>query len=151
MAIYGPDRRILRASDAERELVVDRLRHHAGEGRLTVDELSDRVGTALSAKTVGELDDLVRDLPRPEPALPVAMSGRRMRPNFVGAAARLYLLGLAAMLLLSAGDGRHHLTFLFWLVAFGVWRVVRRSRRFGRRPSLRPSRRFPLSDASDWT
>ncbi len=151
MAIYRPERRILRASDAEREQVVERLRHHAGEGRLTVDELSDRVGVALSAKTLGELDDLVVDLPRPEPAAPLPVTGGHWRPNFLGAAVRLYLLGLLALLLVGAGDGRHHLGLLFWLVAFGVWRFARRARRFGRRPPLGPSRRFPLADAPHWT
>lgn len=53
----------LRASDADRELVAERLRQATAEGRLRPDELEDRLGAALSASTYGELDALVADLP----------------------------------------------------------------------------------------
>jgi hypothetical protein len=53
----------LRASDADREAVTDRLRHAAGEGRLEPDELEERVHAALQARTYGELGMLVADLP----------------------------------------------------------------------------------------
>jgi Domain of unknown function (DUF1707) len=57
----------LRASDADREQVADRLRHAATEGRLHDDELEERLGAALSARTYGELAALVVDLPAPAP------------------------------------------------------------------------------------
>lgn len=53
------------ASDAEREATVARLNDAGREGRLQLDELSDRVDRALSARTRGELEDLVQDLPGP--------------------------------------------------------------------------------------
>jgi hypothetical protein len=53
----------LRCSDAERERVADFLRDHAAEGRLTHDELDDRVGLAYRAVTIGDLDRLTGDLP----------------------------------------------------------------------------------------
>jgi hypothetical protein len=53
----------MRASDADRDRVVDVLSAHAGEGRLTVDELSERTDAAYAAKTLGELDILLADLP----------------------------------------------------------------------------------------
>jgi Domain of unknown function (DUF1707) len=53
----------LRVSHEERERVVDALRTHAGEGRLDMDELEQRVEAALSARTRGELDALLADLP----------------------------------------------------------------------------------------
>ena len=53
----------LRASDAEREQLVDRLRDHAAEGRLTTDELEERTAAAFAATTRGELVALRRDLP----------------------------------------------------------------------------------------
>jgi hypothetical protein len=52
-----------RASDAEREDTVERLRDAAGEGRLNLDELADRAGAAYSATTRSELALLVEDLP----------------------------------------------------------------------------------------
>jgi DUF1707 SHOCT-like domain len=59
-----PRRSALRASDADREHVVERLREAAAEGRLLAEELEHRLGAALSARTYGELDAVVADLPR---------------------------------------------------------------------------------------
>jgi class 3 adenylate cyclase len=57
-----------RAGDADRDRTVTLLREHVVVGRLTLDEFSERVGSALAARTSGELDALVADLPaRPEP------------------------------------------------------------------------------------
>ncbi|WP_406417580.1 DUF1707 domain-containing protein [Streptomyces sp. NBC_01614] len=52
----------LRASDADRDRAVDVLNAAAGDGRLTIEELDERVTTALSARTVGELAELTVDL-----------------------------------------------------------------------------------------
>jgi hypothetical protein len=54
----------MRASDADRETVAERLRRAAVDGRLLAHELEDRLARALRAKTYGELDALVADLPR---------------------------------------------------------------------------------------
>jgi hypothetical protein len=53
----------LRASDADRERVAERLRNAAAEGRLLAEELEQRLATALRARTYGELDSVVADLP----------------------------------------------------------------------------------------
>jgi hypothetical protein len=53
----------LRASDADRERVALRLRDQAVAGRLTLEELSERLDQAYTAQTVGELDPLTADLP----------------------------------------------------------------------------------------
>jgi hypothetical protein len=53
----------LRASDADRDRIADLLREALAEGRLTPEEHSERVEGVLSAKTVGELEVFVRDLP----------------------------------------------------------------------------------------
>jgi uncharacterized protein DUF1707/cell wall-active antibiotic response 4TMS protein YvqF len=66
----------VRASDAEREAVAERLRVAAGEGRLALDELADRLETAYGAATRAELEPLTADLPTtPGPA--PSGSGRR--------------------------------------------------------------------------
>jgi class 3 adenylate cyclase len=52
----------LRASHADRERVVQELRTAAGDGRLTAEELDDRLEAALTARTLAELDPLVTDL-----------------------------------------------------------------------------------------
>lgn len=53
----------LRASDADRERAVEILTGAAGEGRLTLEEYSERSGSALSARTQGELAALTADIP----------------------------------------------------------------------------------------
>ena len=52
----------VRASHADRDRTVDVLRVAAGDGRLTLEELDERLETALSARTVGELAVLTADL-----------------------------------------------------------------------------------------
>jgi hypothetical protein len=56
-------RSLLKASDADREHVAERLRRATGEGRLVAEELEERLGLALTARTYGELDAVVADLP----------------------------------------------------------------------------------------
>ncbi|KUJ66251.1 hypothetical protein ACZ90_39425 [Streptomyces albus subsp. albus] len=55
----------MRASDAERERVADALRDGVAEGRLTMEEFEERLDAAYRARTHGELEPLVRDLPAP--------------------------------------------------------------------------------------
>jgi hypothetical protein len=75
----------VRSSDAEREATALQLRDAAGEGRLTLEELAQRIEAAYSARTRGELARLVADLPAPgsavEPAgprTPAAPAPRRL-------------------------------------------------------------------------
>jgi class 3 adenylate cyclase len=58
----------LRASHADREQVVQELRTAAGDGRLTAEELDHRLETALTARTLAELDPLLTDLTPAPPA-----------------------------------------------------------------------------------
>ena len=53
----------LRASDAERDQVVERLRDASAEGRLTLEEFIERMTSAYEAHTHAELEQLTRDLP----------------------------------------------------------------------------------------
>jgi hypothetical protein len=57
------DDRSLRASDDDRERVAEVLRQAAGDGRLTLAELQDRLEALYAAKTYGELEPVVADLP----------------------------------------------------------------------------------------
>jgi hypothetical protein len=65
----------VRASDAERDVVVGRLNRAVGEGRLTVDEFSGRLELAYAARTRGDLDPLLRDLPADSEGAVPATSG----------------------------------------------------------------------------
>lgn len=57
----------IRVSDAEREAAVVALREHAAEGRLTLEEFTDRMSSAYAAVTRDELEQLTRDLPAAAP------------------------------------------------------------------------------------
>jgi DUF1707 SHOCT-like domain len=67
MADSEPGREVarseLRASHEDRDRVVELLRVSAGDGRLTAEELDERLELALTARTYGELAKLVADLP----------------------------------------------------------------------------------------
>lgn len=60
---YDDDRSRLRISDADRHKVAELLREAAGEGRIDMDELDERLEAAYVAKTYGDLVPLTADLP----------------------------------------------------------------------------------------
>lgn len=89
-----PDPQHLRASDADRERVAEILRQAAGDGRLTMDELDERLDAVYAAKTYAELAPITRDLPGsavPAPAATPAGAVRRYggEPSSTGAIAIL--------------------------------------------------------------
>ena len=53
----------IRASDADRERTATLLREHHAQGRLSPEEFNDRLDQVFAAKTIGELDALLADLP----------------------------------------------------------------------------------------
>jgi hypothetical protein len=66
-----PDASQLRAADADRDRAADLLRTAAAEGRITFDELDERVSQAYAAKTFADLQSITRDLPGPGVTPPV--------------------------------------------------------------------------------
>jgi hypothetical protein len=62
----------LRVSDADRDRAIAELSEHFQAGRLTADELEERTGRALTARTAADLTALFTDLPRRPPAAPAA-------------------------------------------------------------------------------
>jgi len=66
----------IRASDAEREATLERLSAATGDGRLTLEEFSQRMDRATTARTRAELDRLVVDLPKSTGAAGGAVAGR---------------------------------------------------------------------------
>lgn len=98
----------LRASDADRERVVGRLRQQVGEGRLTLEEFSERSTAAYQARTLGDLDALTEDLPAPAPADPKP-APRWMVPLMVAAAMLLVLGALLALAGPATADAMGHM------------------------------------------
>lgn len=66
-----PTRVQLRAADADRDAIVERLATAMSEGRLQLDEYQERLEQAHAAKTYADLDRLIADLPEPEPTVRV--------------------------------------------------------------------------------
>jgi Domain of unknown function (DUF1707)/Cell wall-active antibiotics response 4TMS YvqF len=69
----GSGPRDLRCSDVDRERVAEALRQAAGDGRLTLSELEERLDAAFRARTYGQLEPITADLPQgpyPVPGLP---------------------------------------------------------------------------------
>lgn len=62
-AVAPHDRNRLRVSDAERDQVAEVLREAAAEGRITLDELDERLDATYAAKTYADLEPLTGDLP----------------------------------------------------------------------------------------
>src|ERR1044071_6445903 len=85
----------LRASDADREATVGRLRVAAMEGRLDAEELAERVSTAYEAKWCGELERLTVDI-TPGPAAPSQAVGA---PVFVRPVRQTNALAIASIIL----------------------------------------------------
>jgi len=125
----------LRASDADREHIAERLRQATAEGRLRTDELEHRLGAALSASTYGELDALVADLPGPVVARRRQASVLPWVPAMLALALAVpvALLILAAVAFVLMGL---FAAWAFWLV-LGWWFFIGRRRAYAHRPHSR--------------
>lgn len=73
----------LRASDIDRDQVVDVLRDALMSGRLTQEEHSDRLEQTLQARTLGELEPITRDLVVPGQAAPIAQPAQAASTSLV--------------------------------------------------------------------
>jgi len=63
----APDPRVMRASDSDRDRAAEALREAAAEGRLSMDELNERLDLIYAAKTYAELAPITADLPSTGP------------------------------------------------------------------------------------
>lgn len=118
----------LRASDADRQRVVDALRTHTVDGRLTLEEFEARVEEALGAKTHADLQATLRELPPPAAAAarvaPVAPPEARRRASSRHRAPSVPVPLLVAALVIAGSLVMHH--FAWWLIpigfcVFGSW------------------------------
>ena len=66
----------VRVGDADRDAVAAQLREHYADGRLTLEELNERLDQAFAAKTKADLNTVMRDLPQvPRPAAGMPSGG----------------------------------------------------------------------------
>jgi Domain of unknown function (DUF1707) len=121
----------MRASDADRDGVLSDLSGHFQAGRLTSEELDERTGRALAARTWGALRELLADLPADRSALrarAAASSSTRLRPPsgrltlpFI---APLVGIGIAAVVLVNVAHGGWGLIWLLPSVLLIARRLV---------------------------
>jgi Domain of unknown function (DUF1707) len=96
----------LRIGDAERDAAMTQLREHFVAGRLTFDELTERIDSALTAKTQRQIDGLMADLPRPPKAARAEVPVPAPDPGRFLVFAML-LFALATWILIMAWMSRH--------------------------------------------
>lgn len=138
----------IRASDSDRENVVEILRAAYADGRLTLDEFDDRTTAAYGAKTWGELRELTRDLPagaglaaaaargRGRPAAPMGSLPAGTAPLRPARAPSMFpVLPLVILFLVLAGAGH---TSALIIPAIVILAVCMRMGRCGRRGGQRP-------------
>lgn len=100
----------LRASDAEREQIIETLRQHTADGRLTMAEFEERVEQVYAAVTRGDLRPVLQDLP-PLEIEPRRQPDRSRRPAPQLPSARTILTVVAAV-------------FAIVLFTQGVWWII---------------------------
>jgi hypothetical protein len=98
----------LRVSDADRDRAISELSEHFQAGRLTVEELDDRTGRALAARTAQELADLFTDLPRQKPPVTSAVSAPAGTGAFLPARMPAVPIVILAVVVLGSLFSGHH-------------------------------------------
>ena len=125
----------LRVSDAERDAVAAELAEHLKDGRLEVAEFDERVSQAIGARTRGDLDTLLSDLPRLTPSPPPIPRTARLPFPLVAIAifvAGMFVLGGISRAAAASGHPVWAIWWLWWLIPFAIFFARRRLR--GHRP-----------------
>ncbi len=115
----------LRVADADREQVIEELREHAGAGRLTSEELEDRIDKAYAASTRADLDAVRADLPISSTSVKLALvkrKGQLRRRVLQEAGGSLAMSLLAVGLWFASGAGSF---WPGWVIAITLLPVVR--------------------------
>jgi len=123
----GDDRLDLRISNAERDQAIEQLRGHVADGRITLDEFSDRMAEVYESRTQRDLDHAMRQLPRPTPAPSERAGGRRVaradEPSWWdqnrGTVARFATPNIACITIWAMTTGGHAYFWPGW-VLFGT-------------------------------
>ena len=126
----------MRAADADRQRVADQLKTALDEGRLDLGEYDERIQKAYGARTYGELDGLLTDLPGTIPAhrsqiQPAApqhpsepeQSGQPHRKGGVGPMLSIFVICTLVWAISSVASGEFHYFWPLWVlipVAFAV-------------------------------
>ncbi len=111
----------MRASDADRDRVAAALREHCAQGRISVEELSERLDSVYRARTFGELEKVTSDLPEhdmyelPVPASRISTPTPRVQARIMRSIMRRVWAGYVTMNLICFG------VWLLIAVSVGAW------------------------------
>jgi hypothetical protein len=137
----------MRAADTDRDRVAAALREHCAQGRLTVEELEERLDATYAAKTFGELRQVTADLPEedmyqlPVPArqqrgTPATAAGRALSTRGMGVAwaswAAVSTVTFVIWLVVGIAAGQWVPWWLWVAVPWGIGLAVRQRARSGR-------------------
>jgi len=143
----------IRISDADRERVAARLREHYAEGRLSSDELEERIAAVFSAKTAGDLRPVMADLPESAPVLVGTTQSASRAGHPWGVARRgprLLPLALLALFVLAVLPGAGWLFFAFFQLVALVFLVACVAGIVAAGRFRRNIRRWQSGDGTDW-
>src|SRR5664279_1221152 len=131
------DNQNVRASDADRDRVASALREHCAVGRLTVEEVGERLDRTYAARTLGELAAVSADLPpldahplpvsrsgatpvrRPGPGAPAARSGAPLRRQVLSWASTSITVTVIWLIILITSGGDNQGFWPIWVI--GPW------------------------------
>jgi hypothetical protein len=116
----------MRASDADRSAVAERLQRAVDEGRLDLTDYDERLQQTYAAKTYGELDRITADLPAPSAALTTARDGAVVERTDAAAEWRswagtsIVLIAIWGITSVAAGGA-----IFFWpMFPVGIWAAI---------------------------
>jgi hypothetical protein len=124
--------------DADRAQASDELRSHYDSGRLTLDEFEARLAEVNSARTAGDLETALRQLPRSEP--PASLRLRDVRWSSL---ALQYALVNVTCILVWAFSGGHGDFWPKWVLVGTLAMYARRAGRHSRHSDAPPDLRNP--------
>ncbi len=136
-----PERTGVRASDEDRERLISELSEHTAAGRISTDELEERMQAVYAARTTAELDAVRRDLPLTQAQAALTRATRRSHLTRrliqeTGGSAALFLV--CTVIWLVSGPGGHHGQFWpVWILIIVVMSLARNGwALFGPAPDL---------------
>ena len=121
-------------ADSDRATAAGEIREHYDSGRLTLDEFESRLAEVHSARTRGDLEHALRQLPRSEPPASLRVRDRRW-----GSLALQYALVNLVCILVWAFSGAHGDFWPKWVLLATLVMYLRRLGRRSRRRELPPS------------
>jgi Domain of unknown function (DUF1707) len=117
-------------ADSDRSTAADELRQHYDSGRLTLDEFESRLAEVHGARTRGDLERALRQLPRTEPAVSLRLRDRR----WSSLALQYGLVNVICILVWAFSGAQIHDFWPKWVLLGTLIMYVRRlGRRSGRR------------------